>query len=103
MRFDGPVPPHTLHRVTPTLKVDYYINPVDVDQFTPNKFYKLDKAAESNFVRQLKTGCEQEQETRQRMMNEAQGWFMPDAVKMSQARNMVMKNCRKLEELAQLG
>lgn len=99
MRFDGPVPPHTMHRLTPRYKVDYYVNPADVDQYTPHKFSQLDHRAETSYIQQLDIGCEQEKDLRQRMINDAQGWFMPDQVKMAKARSMVMKDCRKLEEL----
>ncbi|PSS27162.1 hypothetical protein M430DRAFT_37968 [Amorphotheca resinae ATCC 22711] len=99
MRFDGPVPPHTLHRLTNRLKVDYYINPVDVDQYTPHKFSQLDKKAEVTYVQQLKAGCEQELDARQRLLNEAQGWFIQDTSKMDRARNMEMRNCKKLDEM----
>lgn len=99
MRFDGPVPPHTMHRLTPRLKVDYFLNPVDVDQYTPHKFSQLDNRAETNYVQQLDVGCEHEKDMRQRLINEAQGWFMPDQVKLTKAKNMVMKDCRRLEEL----
>lgn len=99
MRFDESVPPHTMHRLTPRLKVDYYINPADVDQYTPHKFSQLDNLAESRYVRQLDIGCEQEKDLRQRMINDAQGWFMPDQVKLNKARNMAMKDCQKLQEL----
>jgi DnaJ family protein B protein 12 len=99
MRFDGPVAPHTLHRLTNRLKVDYYINPVDVDQYTPHKFSQLDKKAEVTYVQQLKAGCEQELDARQRLLNEAQGWFIQDTSKMDRARNMEMRNCKKLDEM----
>lgn len=99
MRFDGAVPPHTLHRRTAQMKVDYYLNPVDVDQYTPHKFSQLDHRAETNYVQQLDIGCEQEKDIKQRMMNDAQGWFMPDQVKINKARSLPMKDCRKLEEL----
>lgn len=99
MRFDGPVEPHTLHRLTPRLKVDYYIDPVDVDQYTPHKFSQLDKKAEVSYVQQLRAGCDHELDARQRLANEAQGWFIQDSAKMDQARNMELKNCRKLDEM----
>jgi DnaJ family protein B protein 12 len=99
MRFDGPIPPYTMHRLTPRLKVDYYLNPVDVDQYTQHKLSQLDNRAEANYIQQLEIGCEQEKDMRQRLINDAQGWFLPDQVKMNKAKNMVMKDCRKLEEL----
>lgn len=99
MRFDNAVPPHTMHRLTTRMKIDYYINPVDVEEYTPHKFSQLDQKAETNYVQQLDIGCEQEKDLRQRMFNDAQGWIMQDQEKMNKAKNMVMKDCRKLEEL----
>ncbi|TAQ85071.1 hypothetical protein B7494_g6590 [Chlorociboria aeruginascens] len=49
MRFDGSKAPHTQHRITKKMKVDYYINPVDVEHYTPYKFTQLDYIAEVNF------------------------------------------------------
>lgn len=97
MRFDGPVAPHTMHRLTTRLKVDYYLNPADVEQYTPHKFKQLDNKAEVSYVQQLKIGCEQELSTRQRLVDEAQGWFMQDADKMHRARTMKLKNCEQLD------
>ena len=99
MRFDSPIPPHTVHRKTPRMKVDYYINPVDVEHYTPYKFNQLDKSAEVNYVQQLRVGCEQELDHRQRLINEAQGWFSQDAEKIRQAQKLEMRDCRKLDAL----
>jgi DnaJ family protein B protein 12 len=99
MRFDRPVAPYTMHRLTTRLKVDYYLNPADVEQYTPHKFSQLDRQAEVSFVKQLNLGCEQELDARQRLINEAQGWFMQDAEKMQQARNMEMKSCKRLDSM----
>jgi DnaJ family protein B protein 12 len=99
MRFDGPVAPHTLHRLTARMKVDYYLNPVDVEHYTPHKFSQLDKKAEVNYVQQLRIGCEQELEARQRLINEAQGWFVQDVEKIQRARDMEMKSCKALDSL----
>ena len=99
MRFDGPVDPHTLHRLTTQYKVDYYLNPHEVEQYTPYKFSQLDKKAEANYVQQLKYGCEQELDHRARLFTEAQGWFMQDADKLQRARSYEMKSCRKLEAM----
>jgi DnaJ family protein B protein 12 len=99
IRFDGPVAPHTMHRLTNRLKVDYYVNPIDVDQYTPHKFSQLDKRAEVNYVQQLRYACDQEMEYKQRLINEAQGWFFADVEKMNQARDMEMKNCKRLDSM----
>lgn len=99
MRFDAPVPPHTMHRNTARLKIDYYLNPIDVEDYSPSKFTQLDKLAETKYVQQLRVGCEQEHETRQRVVESAQGWFVQDPHLMQQARDMEMLNCRKLENL----
>jgi DnaJ family protein B protein 12 len=99
MRFDGPVTPHTLHRLTTRHKVDYYLNPVEVEHFTPHKFSQLDKMADTKFIQQLQYNCERELDLQQRMVEEARGWFVHNTEKMNQARNLEMKNCRKLDSM----
>jgi DnaJ family protein B protein 12 len=99
MRFDRAVAPQTQHRLTPRLKVDYYVNPTDVEHYTPNKFSQLDKKAEIQFINQLNIGCEQELDARQRLVNEAQGWFMQDVDKMQRAKEMEMKSCKRLDSM----
>ena len=98
-RFDSPVSPHTMHRTTPKLKVDYYVNPNDVVEFSNWKMSQLDQKAEVNFVQKLQYECEVEAQGQRRMMEEAQGWFFVDEGKMNQARGMSMRSCRRLDEL----
>jgi DnaJ family protein B protein 12 len=100
MRFDGPVAPHTQHRLTTRFKVDYFLNPAEVDGYTAHKYSQLDQTAEVKYVQQLRYACEQEQEYQQRLVNEAQGWFVQDEDKMNRARNLEMKNCRKLDSMS---
>ena len=99
MRFDEAKPPHTMARKTTREKVPYWINPVEVDGYTARQFAHLDQSAEVQYVQQLRVFCEEEVESRNRLVTEAQGWFVQDTHKMNRARNMEMKNCRKLESL----
>ncbi|KAE8453112.1 hypothetical protein EG329_012299 [Mollisiaceae sp. DMI_Dod_QoI] len=99
MRFDTAVPPHTLHRHTSRMKVDYYINPVEVEHYTPSQLSKLDQRAEINYIQRLNVECQQEELARQELINDAQGWFYQDAEKMQQARTMEMKSCRRLDSM----
>lgn len=96
-RFDAAIPPHTLQRTTPQLKVNYFLNPADVDDYSKRKLQQLDQHAEIEFVRRLKYDCEGEVQTRDRMIQEAQGWFFPDVEKMKEARAMELKSCQRLE------
>jgi DnaJ family protein B protein 12 len=99
MRFDSAVPPHTTHRHTSRLKVDYYINPAEVEGYSPSQFAKLDQRAEINFVQRLGEECHLEEVAKQQMLNDAQGWFFQDPEKMQRARNMEMKSCRRLDSM----
>ena len=99
MRFDSAVPPHTLSHVSSSLKVNYFVNPTEVVDFTAQKWKKLDRVAEGKFVGQLSAECEWEQNERQRLANEAQGFFFTDQVKLDAARRMDMRSCRRLREL----
>jgi DnaJ family protein B protein 12 len=98
-RFDGPVSPHTMHRMTPKLKLDYYVNPQDVDDFSTRKLNQLDSSVELDFVNKLRYECEDEVNDRERKIQEAQGWFFPDVEKMKEARAMELKSCRRLDAL----
>lgn len=91
--------PHTLHRTTQKLNVDYFVNPVDVEDYSARKFYKLDQRVDTDFVMKLRYECDGEVRARERMVLDAQGWFFPDVKKMKQARSMELKSCRRLDSL----
>ncbi|KAA6410508.1 MAG: hypothetical protein FRX48_05930 [Lasallia pustulata] len=100
-RFDSPLPPHTLHRMSSKLKVDYFVNPQDVVDYTARKMNDLDNRAETSYVQKLRYECELETQGRDRMMQEAQGWFFQDVDRMREARNLDLRSCRRLSELGQ--
>lgn len=99
MRFDNPVSPHTEHRVSSRMNVDYYVNPVDIRGFSSHKLAQLDRTAEVEFVSRLKVGCEQEVQQRNQLLQEAQGWFSSDLDKIQQARDLPMSSCKKLDSM----
>jgi DnaJ family protein B protein 12 len=97
--FDSPVPPNTMQRITPKYKVDYFINPVEVDGYSSRKFHQLDQKAEVDYISTLQYKCEVERNTRQQMLQDAQGWFAVDEEKVRQAHAMPMRSCSRLDEL----
>jgi DnaJ family protein B protein 12 len=92
-------PPYTLAHTSSRLSVPYFVNPVEVADYTSKSWKALDKVAEGKYVGQLSAECEWEQAQRQRLANEAQGFFFTDQSKMDQARRMEMPSCRKLNDL----
>lgn len=101
MIFDGPEPPRTMARNSRNYKVEYWVNPADVENFTPRNFQALDQNADIQYVQELRIHCAQEEEARTRVIQEAQGWFYQDVNKLHQARTMEMRNCKRLSELGQ--
>lgn len=99
MHFDSPVSPYTLHRLTPRLKVDYYINPVEVADYTPRKFSQLDQRAEVLLVGQLRVECTEQMEQQNRLAYEAQGWFGINQQKMMEAQRMELPSCKRLDQM----
>ena len=100
VRFgDAAVSPYTLQHTSARLHVPYWVNPVEVEDYTSRKWKELDKVAEGKYVGQLNAECEWEQSQRNRLFNDAQGFFFPDYAKMERARNMEMPKCRRLGEL----
>ena len=98
-RLDTANPPHTLGRTTPKLNINYFVNPVDVEDYSARKLRQLDQKVEVDFVSSLRYACESEVQLRDRKIQEAQGWFFPDVEKMKEARAMELKSCRRLDQL----
>ncbi|KAI1135869.1 DUF1977-domain-containing protein [Hypoxylon sp. FL0543] len=99
MVFDAEVPPLTLHRITPKLGVDYYVNPAEVEGWNDYKFRQLDKEAEVGFVRALRRRCDTEMRTKRDLIEQAQGWFYQDPDKMKIAEQFEMTSCKRMDEL----
>lgn len=99
VRFDTAKPPNTQMRTSTRLKIPYWVNPAEVEDYSAKKWRELDKSAEIKYVHQLNVGCEMEQQKQARMMQDAQGWFFQDEEKMVEARKLDMKNCKRLREL----
>ena len=86
-------------RKTPTLKLDYFLNPSEVEDYSFKKLRQLDQQAENSFIQNLRYECEVERQGRQRMVQEAQGWFFQDVDRMRQVREMELKSCQRLQDL----
>ena len=98
-RFDTPAKPYTMQRSTPNYKVDYFLNPKDVDGYTERKFKALDKKAEVEFVTTLQYQCENEAQRKRQALNDATGFFFTDEVQLRAARAMPMPSCERLDSL----
>lgn len=98
-RFDHAAPPATLHRLTPTHKIDYWINPADVRDYTERKLTQLDKKAEGVYVQNMRVECEGEMHYRQREFDAAQGIFFPDRARAKRAQEMEMPACNRLRSM----
>lgn len=92
-----PGPPNTEHRTSSRLNIDYYLNPTDIVDYSPRKLNELDKKAEQQYVTQLQYECQIETRTRNRMFEEAQGWFTQDKERMRLARAFEMRSCNQLD------
>ncbi|KAK5021560.1 Chaperone protein dnaJ [Exophiala sideris] len=99
VRFDSPVPPHTLHRVTPRYRIGYFVNPAQVEGYSSRQFNSLDQRAEVDYVSSLKYQCDTEVHRKRQEINDATGFFFTDESRLRRARDMPMPGCRRLDEL----
>ncbi|KJZ74407.1 hypothetical protein HIM_06217 [Hirsutella minnesotensis 3608] len=99
MVYDEPEHPYTQGRTTPNLKVHYFVNPSDVRSYSASKLTQLDRAAEINLVRRLKSECENEVMYQQQLRSDAVGWFYQDADKMAQAEALRKPSCERMRTL----
>lgn len=100
MVFETPRHPHTKERISSRLKINYFVDPREVHEYTPKKWRSLDAQAEEVYVHGLQVRCGQEQSQQRRMMEDAQGWFYIDQEAMERARQFKLRSCEKLERLA---
>ena len=98
-RTDAAAPPHTMERTTPKLNINYFVNPSDIEELSPRKLRQLDTRVEVDFINGLSYECDSQVRMRERMIQEAQGWFFPNVEKMKVSRGMELTACRKLEKL----
>lgn len=99
MVFDAPEFPYTHERVTPKLNVKYYVNPTEVKLYSKSQLSRLDNTAEVGLVRHLRVECESEMLHKQRLYDEAQGWFTQDPGKMDIAKRYEVPSCQRLDRL----
>jgi DnaJ family protein B protein 12 len=97
VRFDNPLPPKTQHHTSYNLKVDYYVNPKDVADYSKGDWKSLDKHVEVTYKENLISQCNYEIEQKQRARNDARGFFSRDEVKWQYAQQLPMPACKKLE------
>jgi hypothetical protein len=98
-RFDQPQPPMTMHRVTPRYKLDYFVNPKDVDGWKSSKLNDLDKKAEAEYIQILQYNCADETQRKRNEMQDATGFFFTDEARLKRAKERKMPACERLGEL----
>ncbi|KUI62820.1 putative J domain-containing protein C17A3.05c [Cytospora mali] len=99
MVFDFPEYPYVHERITPKLNVKYYVNPTDIKTYSKSQMARMDNNAEIGLVRHLRAECENEMLHKQRLYDEAQGWFKQDPAKMEVANRFETASCRRLDML----
>lgn len=97
VRFDNPLPPQTYHHTSFRLKVDYYVNPTDVTDYSNREWKNLDSYVEERYKEKLVASCSYEIDQRRRAFQEAQGFWSRDEVKWAHATQMATPACKKLE------
>jgi len=95
----NPTPPHTQQHISHGFGINYYVDPRDVQDFTPRKWKELDKKADVKYVNKLSNECEIQQQRRNQMYQQAQGFFFSDQAKLQEAREMELPSCKKLNKL----
>lgn len=95
-RHDSPLNPHTFKHTSARLKVDYWTNPQDTQDYSRKKWSELDSHVEGKYLQKLGTECEWEQNLKNRARQEAQGFWSRDQVKWERAEAMTTPACDKL-------
>ncbi|KAL8243826.1 hypothetical protein R6Q59_010084 [Mikania micrantha] len=99
MRFDAAYGSQTMHRVTSKYKINYWINPADVEGWKPRQLNGLDQQAEVSYVSSLQYQCEGEVQRRRREIHDATGFIWTDEERLRRAHQMAMPACKRLDDL----
>ena len=99
VRYDAAVHPNTAHRVTPKYKVDYFVNPTDIEGWKSNKLNSLDQRVEVDYISKIQYECEYETQRRRQEIQDATGFFFTDEERLRKARTRPMPGCSRLDEL----
>lgn len=83
-------------RATSNYNVNYYVTKEKFEQLSIKDLRSLDNKVERKHVENLHHRCQLEQNTREQIFNEAQGFFYTDEAMVEQARNYPTPNCNKL-------
>ena len=96
--FETAQPPYTHQRLTPQHSIRYFLNPSDVSSWSNSKLRQLDQKAEIAFLRGLRDQCQNEFDTRQQKLTDAQGWWgqVKDQEAWNAARTMRLESCDRL-------
>ncbi|RMZ77527.1 hypothetical protein DV737_g4315, partial [Chaetothyriales sp. CBS 132003] len=95
----GGGPGFRVHRMGGQYKIDYFINPAEVDGWKASKLHGLDQRAEVDYVSNLRYQCEVESQRKRQEIQDATGFFFTDEERLRRARAMAMPGCRRLDEL----
>lgn len=99
--MDKAEPPHTKKVSLPRVKgVHFWVNPAEYNELNRRQQNDLLHRVEVKYVSDLKIRCIAEQQHRQRLVEEAQGWFSTDEAKLEQARKLKMEACKAFDQFA---
>ncbi|KAI8069800.1 DnaJ domain-containing protein [Gilbertella persicaria] len=102
-----PSVPNTNLRTTKFNHINYYVNPKVFDTTIKNnkyKFQRTERQIESDWLSELRHGCQQEQRRKANLLAQAEGIMFGivgrDEKAYKKAQNMKMKNCDELRRLS---
>ncbi|ODV58575.1 DnaJ-domain-containing protein [Ascoidea rubescens DSM 1968] len=88
-----------VQRSTQVYNIPYYIKESSLQDLTENDLRVLDKKAENKYITMLNKKCIYENTERNRLINEAHGWFFVDTERLKQGRNYPRPNCDRLASM----
>jgi DnaJ family protein B protein 12 len=92
-------PPYTAPRLTPAHKIQFFVNPTQVESMSDSSLKQFEKKVEVEYIRGLRDTCEWQYQQREQEMNAAYGFFSIDKVKYNAAKNKKLDACEDLQKL----
>ncbi|KAL7663380.1 J domain-containing protein [[Candida] zeylanoides] len=85
-------------RTTPNYHIQFFVpeNFANSKDMSPTKLRNFDRKVENLYIQDKRSKCSREQVRKNELMEDAEGWFFTDQVKLEQAQRMPMPNCEIL-------
>ncbi|ABN68033.2 predicted protein [Scheffersomyces stipitis CBS 6054] len=91
----------SVERKTPKFSIPFYVSDsfIEKKKLSGKQLKNFDSKVENLYIQDRRSKCAREQHIKNEMIDDAQGWFYTDQMKLAEAESLPMPNCQALRNL----